>query len=47
MKIVDVSRLAFPEVAVIRFARFKDHWRSRVAPRLGVGPRCPLGALHV
>lgn len=25
MKIVDVSRLAFPEVAVIRFARFKDH----------------------
>lgn len=25
MKIVDVSPLAFPEVAVIRFARFKDH----------------------
>lgn len=25
MKIVDVSPLEFPEVAVIRFARFKDH----------------------
>ena len=25
MKILEVSRLAFPEVAVIRFARFKDH----------------------
>jgi dTDP-4-dehydrorhamnose 3,5-epimerase len=25
MKIVDVNRLRFPEVAVIRFARFKDH----------------------
>lgn len=25
MKIVDVMPLAFPEVAVIRFARFKDH----------------------
>jgi dTDP-4-dehydrorhamnose 3,5-epimerase len=25
MKIVEVNRLAFPEVAVIRFARFKDH----------------------
>ena len=25
MKIVDVERLAFPEVAVIRFARFRDH----------------------
>jgi dTDP-4-dehydrorhamnose 3,5-epimerase len=25
MKIVDVDRLAFPEVAVIQFVRFKDH----------------------
>jgi dTDP-4-dehydrorhamnose 3,5-epimerase len=25
MKILEVERLAFPEVAVIRFARFKDH----------------------
>jgi dTDP-4-dehydrorhamnose 3,5-epimerase len=43
MTIVEVTRLAFPEVAMIRFARFKDHragfteqYRASEFPGLGL-----------